>query len=192
MSQQQAMLANIAYGAVAVIGGIYALRNMERIDRRKTFRTTHTVPLAAGKGASVTSEAELAWALAGVVSVCFTARDHLGIYTALGAGENYSAIERTLNVAVRERHPLPARLISALGAWLDCYVGNEHEPTTRSVLNRVAPPPLPTTAPPLRNRAGGRSSSPSITRSANPITTGTRHVAPERAVRSIRPSPLPG
>ena len=32
MSQQQAMLANIAYGAVAVIGGIYALRNMERID----------------------------------------------------------------------------------------------------------------------------------------------------------------
>jgi hypothetical protein len=182
MSQQQAMLANIAYGAVAVIGGIYALRNMERIDRPKTFLTTHTVPLAAGKGAS----------LAGVVSVCFTARDHLGIYTALGAGENYSAIERTLNVAVRERHPLPARLISALGAWLDCYVGNEHEPTTRSVLNRVAPPPLPTTAPPLRNRAGGRSSSPSMTRSANPITTGTRHVAPERAVRSIRPSPLPG
>ena len=31
------MLANIAFGVVAVIGGIIALRNMDRIDRRKTF-----------------------------------------------------------------------------------------------------------------------------------------------------------
>ena len=37
MSEQQAVLANIAFGAVAVIGGIIALRNMDRIDRRKTF-----------------------------------------------------------------------------------------------------------------------------------------------------------
>jgi MFS transporter, SP family, major inositol transporter len=37
MSEQQAMLANIAFGAVAVIGGIIALRNMDRLDRRKTF-----------------------------------------------------------------------------------------------------------------------------------------------------------
>ncbi|MHA3723682.1 sugar porter family MFS transporter [Leucobacter sp. HY1910] len=37
MSEQQAVLANIAFGVVAVIGGIIALRNMDRIDRRKTF-----------------------------------------------------------------------------------------------------------------------------------------------------------
>ena len=35
--EQQAMLANIAFGVVAVIGGIIALRNMDRLDRRKTF-----------------------------------------------------------------------------------------------------------------------------------------------------------
>ena len=35
--EQQAMLANIAFGVVAVIGGIIALYNMDRLDRRKTF-----------------------------------------------------------------------------------------------------------------------------------------------------------
>lgn len=38
------------------------------------------------------SEATLAWALVDVVSTCFTPDDRLGIYTALGAGETYSAI----------------------------------------------------------------------------------------------------
>ena len=37
MTPQQAVLANILFGVVAVIGGIIALRNMDRIDRRKTF-----------------------------------------------------------------------------------------------------------------------------------------------------------
>jgi sugar porter (SP) family MFS transporter len=37
MSQEQATLANIAFGVVAVVGGIIALRNMDRVDRRKTF-----------------------------------------------------------------------------------------------------------------------------------------------------------
>ena len=35
--EHQAMLANIAFGVVAVIGGIIALYNMDRLDRRKTF-----------------------------------------------------------------------------------------------------------------------------------------------------------
>jgi MFS transporter, SP family, major inositol transporter len=37
MSEQQAVLANIAFGVVAVIGGIIALRNMDRLNRRTTF-----------------------------------------------------------------------------------------------------------------------------------------------------------
>jgi sugar porter (SP) family MFS transporter len=37
MSESQAVLANIAFGVVAVLGGIVALRNMDRLDRRKTF-----------------------------------------------------------------------------------------------------------------------------------------------------------
>ncbi len=37
MTPEQAVLANISFGVVAVIGGIIALRSMDRIDRRKTF-----------------------------------------------------------------------------------------------------------------------------------------------------------
>jgi len=37
MTPEQAVLANIAFGAVAVIGGVIALRNMDRLDRRTTF-----------------------------------------------------------------------------------------------------------------------------------------------------------
>jgi hypothetical protein len=100
---------------------------------------TQAVPVPARKRASVMSEAKLAWSLADAVSVCFTANDQLGIYTTLGAGETYSAIERMLDIAVRKRYPLPANLISTLVAWLDCYIGNEHEATTRSLLNCVEP-----------------------------------------------------
>ena len=88
------------------------------------------------------SEATLAWALVDVVSICFTADDRLGIYTALGAGETYSAIQRMLVIAVRRRYRLPATLIAALTGWLDCYIGNEHEPMTRGLLNRVEPQAL--------------------------------------------------
>jgi hypothetical protein len=105
----------------------------------------------------VTSEAKLAWALADAVSVCFTAKDHLGIYTTLGAGETYAAINRMLDIAARKRYPLPAKLISALAAWLDCYIGNEHEPTTRNLLNQVEPQAFPTTSPPLMARGTPRS-----------------------------------
>lgn len=37
MTEDQAVIANISFGVVAVIGGIIALHNMDRIDRRKTF-----------------------------------------------------------------------------------------------------------------------------------------------------------
>jgi hypothetical protein len=121
--------------------------------------TAQAVPSTANNGAPWMSEAELAWALADAVSVCFTANEHLGIYAALGAGETYSAIARMLDVAVGKRYPLPATLVSALAAWLDCYIGHEHEPTTRSLLNHVEPQAPPTTAPP--RRATVRSSNPS-------------------------------
>jgi hypothetical protein len=137
---------------------------------------SQAAPLTARKGDSMMSEPKLAWALADAVSVCFTAKDHLGVYTALGAGENYSAIERMLDTAIRKRYPLPAKLISALAAWLDCYIGNAHEPTTRSLLNRIEPQALPTTTPSPR----GRSSSPSIP-IGEPDHRRTRHVAPKGA-----------
>ncbi|WP_218189193.1 sugar porter family MFS transporter [Kocuria massiliensis] len=37
MDDKQAIVANVAFGAVSVIGGIIALYNMDRVNRRKTF-----------------------------------------------------------------------------------------------------------------------------------------------------------
>lgn len=55
MSAEMAVVANIAFGAVAVIGGLIALRNMDRLDRRTTFiiglsltTTFHLLIAAAG------------------------------------------------------------------------------------------------------------------------------------------------
>jgi hypothetical protein len=112
----------------------------------------------------MTSESELAWALADAVSVCFTGRDRLGIYTALGAGETYTAIETMLDITVRKRYPLPAKLISALAIWLGCYVGNKHEPAMRRLLNRVERQALPTLHPKRPTNTPSTNSWPKQTR----------------------------
>ncbi len=80
-------------------------------------------------------EAKLAWALADAASTCFTEADHASVYTALGAGEAYTAIVRTLAIAVRARHSLPANLITELTTWLDGYAGHTYEPQIRNLLN---------------------------------------------------------
>ena len=82
----------------------------------------------------MSAEAKLAWALADAASVCFTTADQIGVYTALGAGESYSAIVHTLVIVVRSRHSLPAKLVGELATWLNGYSGNEYEPRIRSLL----------------------------------------------------------
>jgi hypothetical protein len=114
-------------------------------------------------GDSVTSEATVAWALADIVSVCFAAHDNICIYTALGAGETYAAIGQMLDIAVRKRHPLPATLLSTLAVWLDCYIGDEHEPTIRSLLSRVEPQAHRTTVPAINDQAIARTRRDGIT-----------------------------
>jgi hypothetical protein len=83
----------------------------------------------------MSTEAKLAWALADAASACFTADDQTGVYTALGAGEACLAILRTLAIAVRARHSLPAGLITDLTTWLDGYAGNDYEPLIRRLLD---------------------------------------------------------
>jgi hypothetical protein len=83
----------------------------------------------------MSTETALAWALADAASACFTEHDQTTIYTALGAGETYAAIVRTLTIAVRARHSLPTNLITELTTWLDGYTGNEYEPRIRCLLS---------------------------------------------------------
>ena len=89
----------------------------------------------------MTPEARLGWALADAASTCFTEADHISVYTALGAGEAYSAIVLTLTIAVRARQSLPAKLVTELTTWLDGYAGHTHEQGIRALLKACATRP---------------------------------------------------
>ena len=85
----------------------------------------------------MSSEAQLAWRLAGAAVICYDGDDRTVVYTELGAGETFSVIGRILAIAVRKRCPLPAELVGALTRWLDGYTGHEGEPAIRRLLARV-------------------------------------------------------
>jgi hypothetical protein len=80
---------------------------------------------------------KLAWNLAEACTKRFRSSDRAAVYAELGAGETYVAIRHMLAIAVHERHSLPAKLVTALAAWLDGYIGNEHEPAIRWLLNTI-------------------------------------------------------
>jgi hypothetical protein len=85
------------------IFGVHGTRGRLPSHRRRPVRNQAVSP-SDRTGDSMTSKSELAWALADAVSVCFTGRDRLGIYTALGAGETYTAIETMLDINHRRAH----------------------------------------------------------------------------------------
>jgi hypothetical protein len=83
------------------------------------------------------SEAQLAWVLTETTAKQFTRYDRAWVYAELGAGETYVAIWHILAIVVSERHSLPTHLVTALTTWLDGYIGNEHEPAIRNLLNNA-------------------------------------------------------
>jgi hypothetical protein len=82
-------------------------------------------------------EAKLAWMLAEATAMRFAQSDRARVYAELGAGETLLAIGHMLAIVVSKQYPLPAQLVTALMAWLDGYVGTEHEAPIRNLLNYV-------------------------------------------------------
>jgi len=111
-TEQQAMLANIVFGLVAVIGGIIALRNMDRLDRRKTFLI----------GLSLTT---LCHCLVGVASILLPAGNPLRPFVILVLVTAFVlSMQSFLNVAVwvwlAEIFPLHMR---GLGIGISVFFG---------------------------------------------------------------------
>ena len=113
MTPEQAVLANISFGVVAVIGGIIALRSMDRVDRRKTFLI----------GLTLTTTCHILISLA---SVLFPAGNPLRPYVILVLVVAFVLSMQTfLNIAVwvwlAEIFPLHMRGlgmgIAAVGGW---------------------------------------------------------------------------
>lgn len=78
---------------------------------------------------------DVAWTLVDATAHWFTEENRLAVYSALGAGDSYSAIAHALDIAVQMRQRLPAKLITDLTVWLDGYAGHPHEVRLREMLN---------------------------------------------------------
>ncbi|OBC09311.1 hypothetical protein A5784_05545 [Mycobacterium sp. 852013-50091_SCH5140682] len=89
--------------------------------------------------ATMTVHVGVAWTLADTTSHWFTESDRSAVYSALGAGDSYSAILRTLDIAVQMRQALPAKLVADLTRWVDGYAGHQSEQRLRQLLEAYSP-----------------------------------------------------
>jgi hypothetical protein len=44
-----------------------------------------------------------------------------------------------LDIVVRQRFPLPTKLIRAVESWLECYAGTDNESQLRDLIRRLVP-----------------------------------------------------
>jgi hypothetical protein len=83
------------------------------------------------------AEYELAWDLMAAVTAVLSGEQRHTVCTQIGAGQPDDAI-RGLLVGVGESlKALPAEIVTRMTSWLDCYVGSEHEPQLRTIVNRL-------------------------------------------------------
>ena len=87
----------------------------------------------------MTSQFDLAWALAKAESTQMRRTDRTRIYAEIGAGETFSAISRLLTYAANRGFPLPMDLIWELRRWLNGYTGTREGARLRRLLDDVRP-----------------------------------------------------
>jgi hypothetical protein len=81
-----------------------------------------------------TAEYDLAWDLAAAVDPVLTADDRVDIFTKIGAGDTYAAIEQLLSCAQKLDFALGPELLARAAAWLAAYAGSDEEARLRAVL----------------------------------------------------------
>ena len=87
-----------------------------------------------------TAEYELAWDLLAAATAVLSGEQRHTLCTQIGAGQPDDAI-RTLLVSLGEHlRAVPTEILTRMISWLDCYVGSEHEPQLRAIVNRVVAP----------------------------------------------------
>jgi hypothetical protein len=83
------------------------------------------------------AEYELAWDLMAAATVVLSGEQRHTVCTQIGAGQPDDAI-RGLLVSISESlKALPVEIVTRMTSWLDCYVGSEHEPQLRAIVNQL-------------------------------------------------------
>lgn len=83
------------------------------------------------------AETELAWELAEVASLLIPDRERIDVYTAIGAGYSYTAINALLETIVGAGVRVPPALVARLADWLNAYAHHEDAPRLHEMLTAV-------------------------------------------------------
>jgi hypothetical protein len=80
-------------------------------------------------------ETDLAWALANSARPYLCTVERNDVYTAIGAGETFTAIRQLFKSVAVKRIPLRADLVQRCTTWLDAYVGHEQQRYLRRLID---------------------------------------------------------
>jgi hypothetical protein len=83
------------------------------------------------------AETDLAWELAEVASLLIPDRERNEVYTAIGAGYSYAAINALLEAIAGASVPVSLALVARLADWLNAYAHHEDAPRLREMLTAV-------------------------------------------------------
>ena len=80
------------------------------------------------------AESDLAWELADAISPLLAERDRDQLYTTIGSGDSYAAIDTVLQTMAQQSSPIPPELIAKLTTWLDAYTHSDDAPRLHELL----------------------------------------------------------
>jgi hypothetical protein len=83
------------------------------------------------------AETDLAWQLAEMACLLLPDRDRADVYTAIGAGYSYAAINTLLETVVHTGTPVSPALVARIGDWLTAYAHHHDEPRLREMLTAL-------------------------------------------------------
>jgi hypothetical protein len=83
------------------------------------------------------AETDLAWELAEIACLLIPDCDPTQVYTAIGAGYCYTAIEALLKEIDRASVPISPALVARLDDWLNAYAHHDDAPRLHEMLDSI-------------------------------------------------------
>jgi hypothetical protein len=83
------------------------------------------------------AEADLAWELVEIARHYIPERNRTEVYTAIGAGDCYAAIDTLLDTIARASVVVPPVLVARIVDWLNAYAHHAEAPRLHELLNAI-------------------------------------------------------
>jgi hypothetical protein len=83
------------------------------------------------------AETDLAWELAEIACSLIPDRDRVEVYTAIGAGYSYTAIDTLLKTIDREDVAISPALAARLADWLSAYAHHRDAPRLHRIVDSI-------------------------------------------------------